>query len=392
MSATGDDAIRPRPPAIIPGVAPSLPIDTATEDALERYYSASQWQLAWQKFRRHRLAVVAAWILVAFYLVAAFADVISPYGPNTRFSGFTNAPPQMVRVVDAAGNLQSPFVYPLERPTGRDRLFKPFVENAEVIQPLQFFVKGEPYKLFGLIPGDIHLVGVPEGTLFLFGADSLGRDIFSRTIHGSKISLTIGLVGVFISFVLGLVLGGLSGYFGGWIDTVVQRTIDLLISIPTIPLWMALAASIPSTMPPEQTYLLIVVILSITGWTTLARVVRGQFLSLRDEDYVLAARLAGIPPMKIIFRHLVPGFASYIIVYLTLAIPNMILGETALSFLGLGLQPPAVSWGVMLSDAQQVIHIAKHPWVLFPAIFVVVVVLMFNFLGDGLRDAADPYS
>jgi len=367
--------------------------DPEVNAALEKYYSASQLDLAWAKFKRHKLAIVAGTILALLYLIAFFADFLAPYGPNARFSDFTNAPPQQLRFVDEQGQFSlRPFVYTIERPTGRERLFKAFVENTENPQPVRFFVEGERYKFLWLVDTNLHLFGLEGGApIFVFGADSLGRDIFSRTLHGARISMTVGLVGVSISFVLGLVLGGLSGYFGGWVDTAVQRLIDLLISIPTIPLWMALAASIPPTLPPVETYVLIVVILSVTDWTTLARVVRGQFLSLREEDYVLAARLSGVKPMKIIFRHMVPAFASYVIVYMTLAIPNMILGETALSFLGLGLQAPAVSWGVMLAEAQQVLHIAQHPWVLFPAIFVILVVLMFNFLGDGLRDAADPY-
>ena len=246
----------------------------------------------------------------------------------------------------------------------------PYDPNAQ-----DFLALANPY------PGGAHLLGT----------DMLGRDLLSRVMWGARTVLAGAPLAVLIAYLLGCTMGLLAGYHGGWVDTVVQRLIDLLISIPTIPLWMALAASIPPTLPPIETYALIVVILSVTDWTTLARVVRGQFLSLREEDYVLAARLAGVKPMKIIFRHMVPAFASYVIVYMTLAIPNMILGETALSFLGLGLQAPAVSWGVMLSEAQQVLHIAQHPWVLLPAVFVVVVVLMFNFLGDGLRDAADPY-
>jgi peptide/nickel transport system permease protein len=256
---------------------------------------------------------------------------------------------------------------------------------------VRFFVRGNSYKVWNLFRTDVHLFGVENGYIFLFGTDTLGMDLFSRTIYGARISMSIGLVGVFFTFLLGLIIGGISGYFGGVIDSTIQRSIDLLISIPTIPLWMALAAALPRDWPVVRTYFMITVILSVIGWGSLARVVRGKLLSLREEDFVMAARLAGATEGVIIARHLLPSFASYIIVSITLSIPSMILGETALSFLGLGMQPPAVSWGVLLKDAQNIVAIAHHPWQLIPCLFVIVTVLMFNFIGDGLRDAADPY-
>ena len=256
---------------------------------------------------------------------------------------------------------------------------------------VRWFVHGSPYKVLGLIDCDLHLFGVEEGKIFLFGADSMGRDLFSRIILGSQVSLTIPFAGTLISFVLGLLIGSISGYFGGWVDNVIQRIIEVLNSLPSLPLWMALSAAIPAGIPPVRMYLLITIILSLISWTGLARVVRGKFMSLKNEDYVMAAKLAGVSDMKIILKHMVPGFMSYLIVNLTLGIPSMIIGETSMSFLGLGIQSPATSWGVLLKEAQDVSSIALHPWCLIPLFFVVLTVLAFNFLGDGMRDAADPY-
>ena len=256
---------------------------------------------------------------------------------------------------------------------------------------LHWFVHGSSYKILGLFESDLHLFGIEGGKIFLFGSDNLGRDLFSRIILGSQVSLTIPFAGTLISFVLGLLIGSVSGYFGGTVDNVIQRIIEVLNSLPSLPLWMALSAAIPAGIPPVQMYLLITVILSLIGWTGLARVVRGKFMSLKNEDYVLAARLAGVSDMKIIMKHMVPGFMSYLIVSLTLGIPSMIIGETSMSFLGLGIQAPATSWGVLLKEAQNVTNIVSHPWCLIPLFFVVLTVLAFNFLGDGMRDTADPY-
>ena len=364
--------------------------DSSTDT--DRRFSASQWQLIWWSFRKHKLAVTAAPVLGLLYLLAICSEFIAPYTARERFAELLLAPPHTIHFVAPEGGLQLPFVYGYRRERDPETFRRHFVEVPAVRYPLRLFVRGPKYKFWGLFRADLHLFGAPGGQVFLFGTDHLGRDLFSRVVYGARVSLTIGLVGVALSLFLGVLLGGVSGYFGGLVDNVVQRIIDVLISIPTIPLWMVLAAALPPSWSIPKTYFAITLILSIIGWTSLARVVRGKFLSVRDEDFVTAAKLAGTGEGMIIAKHLVPSFLSYIIVSLTLAIPNMILGETALSFIGIGMLPPAVSWGVLLQDAQDVQAIAHSAWLMIPVLFVILTVLMFNFLGDGLRDAADPYS
>ena len=353
-------------------------------------------QLMFIRFRKNKLAVLGFWLLVLIYLSVLFAPIVAPYDRFHRFNKQLYLPPRDIQIRGDDGSWRRPFVYAVTVETNKETFTRDFVEDRSQEYPIQFFVKGDPYKLWGLFEMDWHLFGVENveevGPVFLLGGDKFGRDIFGRVLFGGRISLTLGLVGVSISLFIGLLLGGLSGLYGGVVDNVIQRLIEFIRSIPTIPLWMGLAAALPADWPQFRIYLGITIILSLIGWTTLARVVRGKFLSLRDEDFVLAAQSAGANQWYLIWQHLVPSFMSYVLVDLTLAIPNMILGETALSFLGLGLVSPAVSWGVMLKDAQQVVEIAIHPWILWPAMFVIVTVLAFNFIGDGLRDAADPYA
>lgn len=362
------------------------------KEEIEEIWLASQWKLIWWKFRKHKLAIFSMYILALLYILVLFCEFIAPYDPWRRFEDYKNAPPQIVRIYDREDGFQSPFVYGLKSEMNMETFRKMFVNDPTKKYHLRLFVRGDSYKLWGLFHNNLHLFGSKEGPVFLFGTDELGRDIFSRVIYGARISLTIGLVGVFLSFLIGIILGGISGYLGGTVDEIIQRTIDFLISIPSIPLWMALSAAVPRDWPVTKTYFTITIILSVIGWCGLARVVRGKLLSLREEDFTMAARLAGASEWRIITRHLLPSFTSHLIVSITLSIPGMVLGETALSFLGLGLQPPAISWGVLLQDAQQVLAVAHYPWRLIPALFIILTVLCFNFLGDGLRDAADPYA
>jgi len=357
----------------------------------ENIYYASQWQLIWWKFRRHKLAILGGIVLFLLYILAIFCEFLAPYSPTTRFEGYQNAPPVKIHFFEN-GRFQGPFIYGLERELNTKTFQWEFKEDNTKKYPVKFFAKGETYKLWGMFNSDKHLFTVDGHPLFLFGSDNMGRCLFSRSLYGARISLSIGLVGVFLSFVLGIVIGGVSGYYGGTVDIYIQRIIEFLSSIPTIPLWMALSAALPKDWPVIKTYFAITIILSIVGWTGLARVVRGKLLALREEDYTMAARLAGASEWRIIMRHLLPSFTSHLIVSITLSIPGMILGETSLSFLGLGMQPPAVSWGVLLQDAQNIAAVALYPWKLLPSIFVILTVLCFNFLGDGLRDAADPYA
>jgi len=361
----------------------------------ERYYYASQSKLIWWRFRQHRLAMTSLPILGLFYLVAIFSDFIAPYSTVKDFPQYLHAPPLGVHFFSRdAGSLkfEGPFVYDIKGKMDINTLQRVYEEDLSKKHHIKFFTKGDDYKLWGLIRTNIHLFASDEGPVLLFGTDRLGRDLFSRIIHGSRISLSIGLVGVFISFILGLILGGISGFFGGLADNIIQRSIDLLMSIPRIPLWMTLAAALPRDWSSINTYFAITLILSTMGWTGLARVIRGKLLSLREEDFTVAAKVAGASDARIISKHLLPLFFSYIVVSLTISIPQMILSETALSFLGLGIQPPAVSWGTLLKDAQKIASVALQPWLLIPTIFVIITVLVFNFVGDGLRDAADPYS
>lgn len=371
------------------GQKPSLNVGKTPKDKL---YS-SQSRLIYQKFKKHTLARISMYILAFLYIVALFAQFIAPYSLQSYDSKYVNAPPMGLRFVDAEGTFHlKPFVYGLKTERDPETLRKMFVADTEKRYSFQFFVKGEEYKFLGLIPMTTHLFAVEEpGRIFLLGTDGMGRDLFSRIVLGSQISLSIPLVGVGISFILGLIFGGISGYFGGWIDSLIQRAIEIIRSFPTLPLWMALSAAIPPRIPVVTMYLYIVIIFAFIGWTDLARVVRGKFISLKNEDYVVAAKIAGVSDAKIIVKHLLPGFMSYLVVATTLAIPGMILGETAMSFLGLGVRSPATSWGVLLQEAQKIENVALYPWKLIPLGAVILTVLTYNFIGDGLRDAADPY-
>jgi peptide/nickel transport system permease protein len=363
----------------------------------ERIFVATQWQLMWWKFRKHRLAIVGSIVLILLYLTAIMADFIAPNDPSQFNKLYPYAPPQPIRFVDEARFHLRPFVYGLKRARDPVSLAVVFEVDTETRHPVRFLVHSHPYKLWGLFDTDLHLIGADvapdelEETFYLLGSDRLGRDQLSRILYGTRISLSIGLVGMSLSFFLGILLGGISGYYGGVADNLIQRVIEFLRSVPTIPLWMALSAALPPTWPPIRIYFGITIILSLVSWTGLARVVRSKFLSLREEDFVMAAQLCGTSELRIIFRHLLPSFLSHIIASLTLSIPSLILSETSLSFIGLGLRPPTVSWGVLMKEAQNLVVVAKAPWLLLPGLFIVITVLSFNFMGDGLRDAADPY-
>jgi peptide/nickel transport system permease protein len=353
---------------------------------------ASQWQLMWWKFVRHRMAVFGLAILGLFVLMVLFAEFIGPYPPGQRDPKYVAGPPMMPQIVDAEGQLHFPFVYGVKGVRDRTTLKMTYQTDTSQIWHLELFVHGTPYKLFGLIPTDIHLFGTDKGAVHLFGTDFTGLDIFTRSIHAARASLGVAVVGVGVSFLLGAAIGGAAGYFGGALDNFVMRLIEFIRSIPTLPLWLALAALLPRDWSPIATYLAITVILSLLGWTWLARTVRSKLLATRHEDFVLAARLSGCSDTRIIARHLLPSFLSYLIVDTSVAFPEILLAETSLSFLGLGLREPVESWGVLLYSAQSIRSISQAPWLMIPGAFVIVAVLAFNFVGDGLRDAADPYS
>ena len=370
-------------------LSPELPPPDGGKDSIEYM---SRGKLIRRRFWRHRLARLGLPVLIALYLMAIFAEFVAPYPADTRLKGFKDAPPSAIHFgVD--GNPFQPYVYARKRSFHAKTFREVYTEEEDEKFPIHFFVRGEPYEILGLFELDLHLFGVDGDTnITLFGTDTVSRDLFSRTVIAARVSLFVGLGGVAISFVLGCLIGGISGYVGGILDEIIQRIIDLLIAIPTLPLWMALSAAIPREWPVANTYFAITIVLSIVGWTGLARVVRGKLLSLRDLDFVVASRLAGGSDVYIITRHLLPNFASHLIVTLTLAIPGMILGETALSFIGIGMQEPGVSWGVLLQDTMNFGALVHQPWKLIPGAFIIVTILMFNFVGDGLRDAADPYS
>ncbi|MDE0464020.1 MAG: ABC transporter permease [Caldilineaceae bacterium] len=381
--------------------AKTLPQDTVSPGAaqveVESSVSvASQWQLMWWKFRKHRMAMVGGVVTLIIYAIAIFVEFLSPSSPGVIRADYTWAPPQRLHFLRQTeqGLRWDPYVNGYKVEIDPEALKRTFVIDEEQIVDIGFFVRGEPYKMWGLWESDLHLVGSTDAEVpvYFLGADRMGRDLLSSMIYGTRVSMSIGLLGVFLSFFLGILLGGISGFYGGTTDNLIQRVIEFIRSIPTIPLWMGLAAALPTDWPPLRIYFGITIILSFIGWTGLARVVRGRFLSLRTEDFVMAARLDGASELTTIWRHMVPSFFSHIIASLTLSIPGMILAETSLSFLGLGLRRPVVSWGVLLQEAQNIRSVATAPWLLIPGLAVLVAVLALNFLGDGLRDAADPYN
>lgn len=379
----------------IPHYVNKAPFDPNITEVLtpeqERYYMATQWQLMWWKLRRHRLAVISGAVLVFMYFSLIISELLAPYGLSSRNTDFIYAPPQGINLFHE-GSFVGPFVYGLDYELNMMTLKREYTRNPDKVEPIRFFCFGDRYVFWGMIDGSFHLFcPAKAGTLFLLGTDRLGRDVLSRIVYGTRVSLTVGLIGIIISFVIGITVGGLAGYYGGWIDNLTQRIIEIIRSFPELPLWMALSAALPVTWSPILVYFGITLILGMLDWTGLARAVRSKLLSLREEDFALAAQLMGAKPKRIIGRHLLPSFTSHLIASATLSIPSMILGETALSFLGLGLRPPITSWGVLLTEAQNINAVELYPWIMTPVIPVIIIVLAFNFFGDGLRDAADPY-
>lgn len=371
------------------------PFDPLSIEALtpeqEKYYMASQWQLMWLKLKRHKVAMISAVILLIAYVTCIFTEVISPYNLNTRHADRIFAPPQSIHWFHE-GEFKGPFVYGFKVTLNMTNLKREYTEDTSRIFPLRFLCSGDPYLFWNLFEATFHLVcPAKDGYFFWLGTDRLGRDMLSRIIHGARISLTIGLIGIIISMAMGIVIGGIAGYYGGQIDNVIQRIIEVFRSFPELPLWMSLSAILPVNWSPILVFFGITVILAFLDWTSLARAVRSRLLALREEDYCAAAQLMGARPRRVIGRHLLPGFMSHLIASATLSIPSMILGETALSFLGLGLRPPITSWGVLLNEAQNINVVALYPWLMLPVAPVIIVILAFNFFGDGLRDAADPY-
>lgn len=362
-----------------------------SEEAL-RYYSATQWQLVWWRFRRNRLALAGGTVLLLMALAGLFAEFIAPYPATMRDADYILGPPQIPRFCDQNGCSLRPFVHGITTQRDSETLRLVPVIDPEVRRYLNFFVRGQTYSFYGLFETNVRLFGLDEGFIHLFGSDDLGRDLFSRLLYATRTSLSIGVLGVLIAFVLALIIGGVAGYAGGWVDYGIQRLTEVVRVVPVIPLYMGLAAAFPPEWSSMQVYFAMTVILGLVGWPTLARRIRGQLLTQRDSDYVVAARISGASAVRIISLHMLPAFASYIIVDLVISFPYMILAETALSFVGLGLRPPAVSWGVLLQDAQNIRTIEQAPWLFLPGLFVIAAVLAFTVLGDGLRDAADPYT
>jgi peptide/nickel transport system permease protein len=389
-----DQAPWPEPPPL-KHVVSDAPFDPYSVEKIspeqEKYFLATQWQLMWWKLKRHRLAVWSGIFLLALYGSIFFSEILAPYALDTRTTSALYHPPQSINLFHE-GEFVGPFVYGTKSKFDLAKFEWQHVEDRTKVEPVRFFCLGDKYEYFGLIEGSFHLFcPAKNGKLFLLGTDRLGRDVLSRIIYGARISLTVGLFGIIISFSIGIVIGGLAGYYGGWVDSISQRLIEIIRSFPELPLWMALSAALPVTWSPILIYFGITIILGLLDWTGLARAVRSKLLSLREEDFTTAAVLMGAKPSRVIGRHLVPNFMSHLIASATLSIPNMILGETALSFLGLGLRPPITSWGVLLVEAQNINVVALYPWLMLPVVPVILTILAFNFLGDGLRDAADPY-